>query len=72
MNKLNFFVFYKTNDCTIDDCFSVQHIKAGTKSDALEKFTEKLGDKDYIRLTKVANEIEYNSLVKNNVTLSEV
>ena len=71
MNKLLFYVFYKTQDCTTEDHFSVQCFKAWTKENAIEEFKNLLADKSYIRVIKVTNEIEYGAILKN-VTIVNV
>ena len=71
MTKLLFYVFYKTKDCKVKDNFSVQFVKAGTKESAIEEFYNLLADKSYIRLTKVCSQIEYDTILKNNVLIRE-
>lgn len=71
MNKLLFYVFYKTQDCKVKDNFSVQSVKAWAKESAINEFYNLLSDKSYIRLIKVCNQIEYDTILKNNVLICE-
>lgn len=71
MNKLLFYVFYKTQDCKFKDNFSVQVVKAWTKESAIDEFYNLLADKSYIRLTKVCNQIEYDTILKNSLLIRE-
>jgi len=58
-------------DCKVKDNFSVQFVKAWTKESAIDEFYNLLADKSYIRLTKVCNQIEYDTILKNNVLIRE-
>jgi hypothetical protein len=71
MNKLLFYVFYKTQDCTNEDNFHVQCVKAWAKEDAKQEFNNLLSDKSYIRMVKVCNQIEYDAILKNNILICE-
>ena len=71
MDKLLFYVFYKTQYCKVKDNFSVQFVKAWSKESAIDEFYNLLADKSYIKFTKVCNQIEYDTILKNNVLISE-